>query len=110
MQRVLMQFFKPENYFTVREALIQAGRGDLFGGGCDALIPTQPPMEAIEARRAKANQVGDLYHTVANPAKAEKPSEHGAGPPKTGYRPGRKGARRQNRRPKHKAGDSGARP
>jgi hypothetical protein len=23
-----MQFFKPENYFTVREALIQAGRAD----------------------------------------------------------------------------------
>ena len=23
MQRALMQFFKPENYFTVREALIQ---------------------------------------------------------------------------------------
>ncbi len=27
MQRALMQFFKPENYFEVREALIQAGRG-----------------------------------------------------------------------------------
>ena len=26
MQRALMQFFKPENWFTVREALIQAGR------------------------------------------------------------------------------------
>ena len=25
MQRTLMQFFKPENYFTVREALIKAG-------------------------------------------------------------------------------------
>jgi hypothetical protein len=24
MQRALMQFFKPENYFEVREALIQA--------------------------------------------------------------------------------------
>jgi hypothetical protein len=33
MQRALMQFFKPENWFTVREALIQAGRGDLIGGG-----------------------------------------------------------------------------
>ena len=26
MQRALMQFFKPENWFAVREALIQAGR------------------------------------------------------------------------------------
>ncbi len=32
MQRALMQFFKPENWFTVREALIQAGRQDLIGG------------------------------------------------------------------------------
>jgi hypothetical protein len=27
MQRALMQFFKPENYFLVREALLKAGRG-----------------------------------------------------------------------------------
>jgi hypothetical protein len=39
LQRALMQFFKPENYFTVREALIKAGRGDLIGSGCDCLIP-----------------------------------------------------------------------
>lgn len=26
MQRALMQFFKPENWLTVRDALIQAGR------------------------------------------------------------------------------------
>ena len=38
-QRALMQFFKPENWFTVREALIQAGRQDLIGNGCDCLIP-----------------------------------------------------------------------
>jgi hypothetical protein len=42
MQRALMQFFKPENYFAVREALLQAGRGDLIGGGCDCLIPAPP--------------------------------------------------------------------
>ena len=26
MRRALMQFFKPENYFTVREALVQVTR------------------------------------------------------------------------------------
>ena len=31
LQRALMQFFKPENYFAVREALGQAGRQDLIG-------------------------------------------------------------------------------
>ena len=95
MQRALMQFFKPENYFQVREALLQAGRQDLIGGGCDCLIPAQPPKEAIEARRRRANDP-DHYHTVANPAKGEKPGERGAGPPKpTGYRPGRKSQKRQ---------------
>ena len=43
MQRALMQFFKPENWFTVREALNEAGRQDLIGNGCDCLIPAQPP-------------------------------------------------------------------
>ena len=55
MQRALMQFFKPENWFTVREALIEAGRQDLIGNGCDCLIPAQPLKEAIEARRHRAN-------------------------------------------------------
>ncbi len=110
MQRALMQFFKPANYFTVREALMQAGRADLIGSGCDCLIPAQPPNEAIEARRRQANDP-DHYHTVANPAKGEKPGERGAEPRnRKGYRPGRSGARRQDRRPKHNRGDSGAPP
>jgi uncharacterized radical SAM protein YgiQ len=100
LQRALMQFFKPDNYFAVREALIEAGRTDLIGG-CDGLIPANPPKEAIEARRQQANRAvrgaGDHYHTVANPAKGEKPGERGAEPPKSkGYRPGRK---TQKRRP-----------
>jgi uncharacterized radical SAM protein YgiQ len=99
MQRALMQFFKPENYFTVREGLIQAGRGDLIGGGCDCLIPVNPPKEAIEGRRRRANE-GDHYHSVANPAKGEKPGERGL--PNRGYRPGRTGARRQDRRAKRR--------
>src|ERR1700736_6320092 len=56
LQRALMQFFKPENYFEVRKALEEAGRTDLIGGGCDALIPAQPPKEALQARRERANQ------------------------------------------------------
>ena len=100
MQRALVQLFKPESYFLVREALTQAGRADLIGSGCDCLIPAHPPKEAIEARRPRANQAvqGDHYHTVANPAKGEKPGERGAEPAK-GYRPGRKSAgRRQGKR------------
>lgn len=107
LQRALMQFFKPQNYFEVREALVQSGRTDLIGNGCDCLIPANPPKEAIEARRARANRPnpeaeteGDHYHTVANPAKGEAPGERGARPAKkTGYRPGRKTqVRRQDKR------------
>lgn len=100
MQRALMQFFKPENYFEVRDALIQAGRTDLIGG-CEGLIAANPPREAIDARRKQANAAvrGDHYHTVANPAKGEPPGERGAGPAKTkGYRPGRKSQQRRQRK------------
>src|SRR5262245_64829840 len=86
LQRALLQFFKPENYFELRKALTEAGRPDLIGG-CDGLIPSQPPKEAIEARRRQPNDP-DHYHTVANPAKGEKPGERGL--PNRGYRPGRK--------------------
>ena len=79
----------------MRKALIQAGRQDLIGNGCDCLIPAQPPKQAIEARRWRANDP-DQYHTVANPAKGEKAGERGTGPVKsTGYRPGRKTQQRR---------------
>jgi hypothetical protein len=81
MQRALMQFFKSEDYFMVREALLKAGRADLIGDECGCLIPAHPPKAAIEARRQKANAVaeGDQYHTLANPAKGGTPGERGAG-------------------------------
>jgi uncharacterized radical SAM protein YgiQ len=85
LQRALLQFFKPENYFEVRKALAQAGRTDLIGGGCDALIPAQPPKEALRARRERTNLAvrGDYVHTIPKPGKAK------------GYRPGRKTAGRR---------------
>jgi len=84
LQRALLQYFKPENYFEVRNALEEAGRADLIGG-CEGLIPAQPPKEALRARREHANQAarGDHVHTVPNAGKGR------------GYRPGRTTARRQ---------------
>jgi uncharacterized radical SAM protein YgiQ len=98
LQRALLQFFKPENYFEVRKALMEAGRADLIGSGCDSLIPANPPRQAIEARRRQANRAieGDHYHAIANPAKGEPAGERGL--PNQGYRPGRKSARRQDRK------------
>ena len=83
-QRALLQFFKPENYFEVRQALLEAGRGDLIGGGCDALIPAQPPREALAARceQADAALKKDHVHAI----------------PRRGYRPGRRTQERQAKR------------
>ncbi len=64
LRRAMMQFFKPENWFTVRESLIQAGRQDLIGNCCDCLIPAQPPWKAIEAHRRRGNDAYD-HHSVA---------------------------------------------
>jgi len=86
LQRALMQFFKPENYFLVRKALLQAGRRDLIGDGCDCLIPAQAPHEAIEARRREAGDIsGDHVHSDRRR-------------PGRGYRPGRQSAERRERR------------
>ena len=105
-QRALMQFFKSENYFEVRDALRQAGRTDLIGDGCDALIPSKPPKEALLRRRKDANARfrGEYVHTIKNAAGQGGSSPSGEGKQRkgrrkqsrrsgtsTGYRPGRPG-------------------
>jgi len=90
LQRALLQFFKPENYFEVREALMKSGRQDLIGSGCDCLIPSNPPKAALDARRDKAAREitqGRFVHQID-----AKPAASG------GYRPGRKSAQRRPRR------------
>jgi uncharacterized radical SAM protein YgiQ len=90
LQRALMQFFKPENYFEVRRALEQAGRQDLIGGGCDSLIPAKPSREAIEARRKDANQrfSGQYVHNPADEKKKKKGKhKQSRNAPGKGYRP-----------------------
>ncbi len=91
LQRALMQFFKPENYFDVRKALEKAGRQDLIGGGCDALIPSKPPAEALKARRTDANRRFRGEYVHANDGQAggstksrQRRSRHKPG---KGYRP-----------------------
>jgi hypothetical protein len=86
MQRALMQFFKPENNFEVRKALIEAGRQDLIGG-CEGLIQAQAPEEALRTRQQKANEAvrGDYVRAVPNQVHSK------------GYRPGRRTAGRKPR-------------
>jgi len=81
IQRALLQFFKPENWFTVRKALIEHDQKDLLGW----LIPRDPPPEAYIARREQANTDATYHH-------AEDAGVKGT----VGYRPGRKGSRKRN--------------
>ncbi len=87
LQRALMQFFKPENYFEVRKALEQAGRHDLIGAGCDCLIPERPPKEALDRRRRKANLA----------VREQISGDHIRSGRSAGYRPARKTARKRER-------------
>ena len=93
-QRAMMQFFKPENYFLVRKTLIEAGRQDLIGDGCDCLIPSRPPKEAIMARRQRAQREakdGDYVHSRQHMPR-QRVGRAQRGRNSIGYRPGRKGA------------------
>jgi uncharacterized radical SAM protein YgiQ len=112
MQRALLQFFKPENWFEVRRALREAGREDLIGGGCDCLIPERPPQEALDARRREASRAfaeqrgGDHIRggPAAEPADGQPHDRRKTGPRDTpaarqprprrsvGYRPKRRGS------------------
>lgn len=97
LQRALLQFFKPENYFEVRKALEQAGRQDLIGSGCDSLIPDKPPREAIQRRRQRsnANLSGQYVHTIKGDETSKKKGKQkkSRNTSSKGYRPGRAGAK-----------------
>ncbi len=86
LQRALMQFWTPANYFDVREALETAGRADLIGAGPECLIPARPPKDAREAKAQRGKR----------PARKGQ-REPGKGKPRQagGYRPHRKTGRRR---------------
>ena len=91
LQRALLQFFKPENWFEVKRALEAADRRDLIGGGCDCLIPSAPPPEALEQRRREASRAFDEQasgdHLRGGPQAGRQARLRGS----VGYRPGRTG-------------------
>jgi len=93
LQRALLQFFKPENYFEVRQALEQAGRHDLIGAGCDCLIPSSPPVEALRKRREEANR--QIKRRQERDQRSQEPAAGETG--KRGYRPHRKTHGRRRR-------------
>ena len=78
LQRALLQFWKPENYRDVHQALEQAGRSDLIGTGRECLIPAEPPRRTAAGEKKRGRPAGG--------------STSGGG-----YRPHRKSARRKRR-------------
>jgi uncharacterized radical SAM protein YgiQ len=74
LQRALLQYFKPENYALVREALEQCDRLDLVGDRPECLIPSRPPKAAAREKKTPRRE------------------KH---KPATGYRPHRKTAKRR---------------
>ncbi len=107
LQRALLQFFKPENYFEVRKALESAGRQDLIGSGCDCLIPDNPPREALLNRREQAKKSlsggkgakpgGDRGRNRPDKNKSKRRDPQPPNIPQAGYRPKRKTAQRRPR-------------
>ena len=53
MQRALIQYRNPRNYYLVREALIAAHREDLIGSGPKCLIRAVPPKAGGHAAPPK---------------------------------------------------------
>ncbi len=70
LQRALLQYFKPEDYADVHEALTEAGRPDLIGDGPECLISSKPPKVIEKAKRSPRHPANQT--------------------PATGYRPHRK--------------------
>ncbi len=82
VQRALMQYFRPENWFQVNAALKSIGRSELVGNGPECLIPANPPKAAVEARRKRAQEATYVHAEDAGTSAS------------VGYRPGRKGHRK----------------
>ena len=66
MQRALMQYRRPQNYFLVREALQKAGRTDLIGFTPKCLIRPYPPKEK---KPGTSEQTPEKKSAPAKPAK-----------------------------------------
>ena len=57
-QRVLLQYFKPENQRAVERALRKAGRSDLIGTGKNCLIKPSPATLIKQAKNSDGKKHG----------------------------------------------------
>ena len=84
MQRVLLQYYKPENQRRVIEALCKAGREDLIGNGAGKLV--RPDSAYLKMQREKQAKRGERNASGRN-ANGRKPA---AKTPQRGKPSGRK--------------------
>ncbi|MBQ9838399.1 MAG: YgiQ family radical SAM protein [Oscillospiraceae bacterium] len=83
MQRALIQYRNPKNYYLVREALTKAHREDLIGSGPKCLIRAVPPRQGKPAVLPKAPQKSKGKPTPkSKPAPKGKPVSKKSAPPK----------------------------
>ena len=87
MQRALIQYRNPKNYYLVREALIAAHREDLIGSGPKCLIRAIPPKAGsyTAGGKAAAKSAGPHLHGQTADKRSAKPF-----PPKQGRKPAKK--------------------
>jgi len=78
MQRALIQYRNPKNYYLVREALIKAHREDLIGSGPKCLIRAVPPRSGGKTPPPKLPPKPATKKAPAKPA----PVSRRAGPKK----------------------------
>jgi hypothetical protein len=71
LQRALMQFFKPENHFPVREALLRAGRTSSAGGATASSRPTRRARRSRpDGSRPTRRPAASTYTRFRTPARA----------------------------------------
>ena len=94
MQRALIQYRNPKNYYLVREALIKAHREDLIGSGPKCLVRAVPPRATPTAPPPKKPVSGKpVAKKPPVKGKIERPGFKPK-PPKAEVKGGRKTAKR----------------
>ena len=97
MQRALIQYRNPKNYYLVREALIAAHREDLIGSGPKCLIRAVPPRPTGHTAPPPKKPAAPAKKLPAKPVKGKAPIERPGfkpKPPKAEVKGGRKTTRK----------------
>lgn len=77
LQRILLQYYKPENRRGVMEALIKAHREDLIGSGANCLIPPDPNYIREKRKRQQVQSTSARQPSRQKKNHAGKSSSHG---------------------------------